>query len=94
MGCLVFEFLGLIENQTPNEFSPAWFIICAGCVPKDIRDCFGSSNEFIKSISQNDKSSAIKSRDISPVLLEEAHFVASCTYEKGTIWGDKASVLN
>lgn len=58
---------------------------------KDMRDFFGPSNEFLKSLSKNDNSNAIKGGDIelSPILLKEAHFLASCTYEKGTKWGEK-----
>jgi len=69
------------------------FIIHTGSLPKDRGDCFGSSNEFLKSLSQNDKSKAIEGREPSPLLLKEAHFLASCIYEKGTKWGDKASVI-
>ncbi|KAJ8441745.1 hypothetical protein Cgig2_009174 [Carnegiea gigantea] len=70
------------------------FDIHDGSVPKDMGGCFGSSNEFLKSLNQNDKSDAMKGREPSPALLKEAHFLASCTYEKGTKWGDKASAIS
>lgn len=56
---------------------------------KELRDSLGPSNELIKSISHNDKLNAVKGRDMSSDLVQEAHFLASCTYEKGTSWGQK-----
>ncbi|KAL8142776.1 hypothetical protein V2J09_015808, partial [Rumex salicifolius] len=50
------------------------------------RKNFGSSNEFIKTLDQG--ADKIITSDISPeTLIKELQFVASCTYEKGTKWG-------
>lgn len=54
-----------------------------------LKDCFGSSNEFIKSIGQIHKPKTIKDIELSSTLLQEAQFLASCNYEKGTKWGEQ-----
>ncbi|KMT12691.1 hypothetical protein BVRB_4g087890 [Beta vulgaris subsp. vulgaris] len=56
---------------------------------KELKESLGPSNELIKSLSQHDKPTVIKGREKSSVLLQEAHFLASCPYEEGTGWGQK-----
>ncbi|XP_057527716.1 cellulose synthase-like protein E6 [Amaranthus tricolor] len=56
---------------------------------KEARNSLGSSSEFIKSLRQIEKPNSAIDREISSVLLKEAHYLASCTYEKGTKWGQK-----
>lgn len=58
----------------------------------ELRYTFGSSNEFTKSLGQNDKPNETKHREISSDYLQvEAQFLASCVYEEDTQWGKKAS---
>ncbi|KAH9625483.1 hypothetical protein KSS87_018342 [Heliosperma pusillum] len=59
---------------------------------KELKSFLGSSNEFIKSVSQINKLDSLNGREISSVSLQEAHFLASCTYERDTKWGKKAMV--
>lgn len=70
------------------------FNIYAGLDLKEARNSFGSSSEFIKSLRQIEKPNSAMDREISSVLLKEAHYLASCTYEKGTKWGQKARFSN
>ncbi|XP_074319532.1 cellulose synthase-like protein G2 [Silene latifolia] len=56
---------------------------------KELKSFLGSSNEFIKSVSQIKKHDSMNGREISSVSLQEAHFLASCTYERDTKWGEK-----
>ncbi|CAL0313493.1 unnamed protein product [Lupinus luteus] len=49
-----------------------------------LKDYFGSSNEFIKSLNQNYTSNFASSLQTS---LEEAHLLASCKYEIDSKWG-------
>lgn len=67
------------------------FMINVGNNLAKLKDCFGSSNEFIKSIGQIHKPKAIKDIELSSTLLQEAQFLASCNYEKGTKWGEQVS---
>ncbi|KMT15688.1 hypothetical protein BVRB_3g056740 [Beta vulgaris subsp. vulgaris] len=56
----------------------------------ELRYTFGSSNEFTKSLVQNDKPNEMKHREISSDYLQvEAQFLASCVYEEDTQWGKK-----
>ena len=56
-----------------------------------LKRSFGSSNEFIKALRQDYKPSFINDGESSSMLLEEAKFLASCSYENQTTWGTKAS---
>jgi len=66
-------------------------MINAGNNLTELKDCFGSSNEFVKSLGQIYKPKAIANIELSSVLLQEATFLASCTYEEGTKWGEQVS---
>lgn len=55
-----------------------------------LREYFGSSNEFIKSLTQNYTSVFFPGRN---TLLEEPHLLASCRYETGTKWGQDVGFL-
>lgn len=52
---------------------------------------FGSSNEFINSLTQKYTSGA--SSDDWNALLEQAQLLASCKFEIGTKWGQEVSRL-
>ncbi|KAL2321115.1 hypothetical protein Fmac_030084 [Flemingia macrophylla] len=55
-----------------------------------LKEYFGTSNEFIKSLTQN------YIRDLAfgkNTLLEEPHLLASCEYEIGSKWGQEESRL-
>ncbi|CAO2820933.1 unnamed protein product [Amaranthus hypochondriacus] len=55
---------------------------------KDARCSFGSSNELIHCLSQNEQPCATKPREtLFDHRLQEAELLASCTYEKDTQWG-------
>ncbi|KAK9672827.1 hypothetical protein RND81_12G127400 [Saponaria officinalis] len=57
---------------------------------KKLKSFLGSSNELIKSLTQiNMLHSSTKDKESPHVLLQEAHFLASCTYERDTKWGEK-----
>ncbi|XP_061353622.1 cellulose synthase-like protein G2 [Gastrolobium bilobum] len=55
-----------------------------------LKEYFGSSNEFIKSLNQNYTSDLASGRNS---LLEEPHLLASCKYEIGTKWGQEVGFL-
>ena len=57
----------------------------------ELKRHFGPSNEFIKSLLQYKKPSAANDRDSSDTLLQEAKFLASCTYGSRTKWGEDVS---
>ncbi|KAK7400632.1 hypothetical protein VNO78_11860 [Psophocarpus tetragonolobus] len=52
-----------------------------------LKESFGSSNEFIRSLSQNYTSDLVSGQKYA--LLGEPHFLASCNYEIGTKWGQE-----
>ncbi|KAK7362782.1 hypothetical protein VNO77_04904 [Canavalia gladiata] len=54
------------------------------------KEYLGSSNEFIRSLTQNYKSDLVSGQN---VLLEEPHLLASCEYEIGTKWGNEVGFL-
>ncbi|KAH6770011.1 hypothetical protein C2S52_014814 [Perilla frutescens var. hirtella] len=56
-----------------------------------LRKSFGSSNEFIKSIYRNYEPQLGEDRNPSVVLQKELQLLASCAYDIGTEWGEKAS---
>lgn len=55
----------------------------------ELKRYFGPSNEFIKSLFQYKKPTVTK--DSSNALLQEAKFLASCTYGSETRWGEDVS---
>ena len=55
-----------------------------------LKENFGSSHEFIKSLTQNYTSYLVSGRN---ALLEEPHLLASCKYETGTKWGQEVPEL-
>ncbi|KAK7319743.1 hypothetical protein RJT34_04468 [Clitoria ternatea] len=55
-----------------------------------LKEYFGSSNDFIKSVAQNCTSDLAYDRN---ALLEEPRLLASCEYEIGTKWGQEVGFL-
>ncbi|RDY14642.1 Cellulose synthase-like protein G2, partial [Mucuna pruriens] len=55
-----------------------------------LKEYFGSSNEFIRSLTHNYTSDLAFGKN---ALLEESHLLASCNYEKGTKWGQEVGFL-
>ncbi|KAA8527739.1 hypothetical protein F0562_035392 [Nyssa sinensis] len=60
---------------------------------KKLKQAFGPSNEFVKSVNPKYSPRIINGEECSKVLQQEAQFLASCTYEKHTKWGEEASFL-
>ncbi|XVE65889.1 hypothetical protein DITRI_Ditri08aG0035700 [Diplodiscus trichospermus] len=59
-----------------------------------LKNLFGSSNEFIKSLHQNYKPNLNNDGECSNMmLLEEAKVLASCSYEDQTKWGKEVGFL-
>ncbi|XP_011030535.1 PREDICTED: cellulose synthase-like protein G1 [Populus euphratica] len=58
-----------------------------------LKQSFGHSNEFIRSIHNIYQYSAIKNTESSCKLQQEAQFLSSCTYEKNTLWGEQMGFL-
>ncbi|KAJ4969098.1 hypothetical protein NE237_015799 [Protea cynaroides] len=57
-----------------------------------LRSCFGNSNKLIASLHQNYHHIPIIGES-SNELLQEAQILASCSYEKGTQWGEQKGFL-
>ncbi|KAK0608867.1 hypothetical protein LWI29_037198 [Acer saccharum] len=55
----------------------------------ELKNSFGSSNLFVKSIRQN----IVDGGNLSSTLLQEAKVLASSTYESNTEWGEKVGFL-
>lgn len=54
-----------------------------------LEEYFGSSNEFLKSLSQNYISSNMRTDEHA--LQVETQLLASCNYEIGTKWGQEVT---
>ncbi|XP_052483980.1 cellulose synthase-like protein G2 [Gossypium raimondii] len=73
--------------------------LCCHSIKKDIdlrelKDSFGPSNEFIKSLRQDYKKPNLNDNgEASNMLLEEAKVLASCSYEDHTKWGKEVGFL-
>ncbi|CAK9165443.1 unnamed protein product [Ilex paraguariensis] len=59
--------------------------------PFQLKQSFGPSNEFIKWLNTGCKNNGIDREDLLDTRLREAKFLASCTYEKDSQWGQQAS---
>ncbi|ONI26600.1 hypothetical protein PRUPE_1G033700 [Prunus persica] len=59
--------------------------------PMKLRQSFGPSNEFIKSLHQNNKPDMLIHR--KNALLNEAQLLASCAFENGTEWGEEVGFM-
>ncbi|CAL8074787.1 unnamed protein product [Prunus armeniaca] len=59
--------------------------------PMKLRESFGPSNEFIKSLHQNNKPDMLIHR--KNALLNEAQLLASCAFENGTEWGEEVGFM-
>ncbi|TXG72255.1 hypothetical protein EZV62_000834 [Acer yangbiense] len=55
----------------------------------ELKNSFGSSNLFVKSVRQN----IVDGGNLSNALLQEAKVLASSTYESNTEWGEKVGFL-
>ncbi|KAK9665740.1 hypothetical protein RND81_14G132800 [Saponaria officinalis] len=53
---------------------------------REIRESLGPSNELLKSLTTNNN---LNLRELPSHFLQEAHFLASCIFEKDTKWGNK-----
>ncbi|KAJ0034611.1 hypothetical protein Pint_24642 [Pistacia integerrima] len=58
----------------------------------DLKNSFGQSNEFLKSLRADHKSSIDDGSDSSSKLLPETKVLASCAYEENSKWGEEASI--
>ncbi|KAL3506069.1 hypothetical protein ACH5RR_031451 [Cinchona calisaya] len=57
----------------------------------ELRNKFGPSNEFVKSLHQKNIISVLSNEEFSNTLQKEIQFLASCKYENKTQWGKEAS---
>ncbi|XVF38386.1 hypothetical protein REPUB_Repub20aG0097000 [Reevesia pubescens] len=60
---------------------------------RELKNSFGLSNEFIKSLRQDYKPNLNNDGEFSNMLLEEAKVLASCSYEDHTKWGKEVGFL-
>ncbi|XP_034686472.1 cellulose synthase-like protein G2 [Vitis riparia] len=59
-----------------------------------LRESFGPSNEFIRSLGQNYKPSVSEDgNSLSTIHLQETQLLASCSYENQTMWGKEVGFL-
>ncbi|KAJ4722626.1 Cellulose synthase [Melia azedarach] len=58
-----------------------------------LKNSFGGSNVFVKSLHPNYKHNNVNERNFSSALLQEAKILASCTYEYSTKWGEEVGLL-
>lgn len=59
-----------------------------------LRESFGPSNEFIRSLGQNHKPSVSKDgNSLSAIQRQETQLLASCSYENQTKWGKEVGFL-
>ncbi|XVF62936.1 hypothetical protein PTKIN_Ptkin09bG0048900 [Pterospermum kingtungense] len=54
-----------------------------------LKRSFGQSNEFIKTLCQDNNPPLLDGGESSSMLLKEAKVLASCSYENQTTWGSK-----
>ncbi|KAK7316614.1 hypothetical protein RJT34_00206 [Clitoria ternatea] len=64
--------------------------VMSGIDMQKLKEYFGSSNDFIKSLAQNYTSYLASDRN---ALQDESHLLASCEYEIGTKWGQEVGFL-
>ncbi|KAL5781828.1 hypothetical protein ACOSP7_006857 [Xanthoceras sorbifolium] len=57
---------------------------------RGLKNTFGTSNEFLKSLLV-DYRPTVNSKDSTSALLQEANILASCAYENNSEWGEEAS---
>ncbi|XP_039002085.1 cellulose synthase-like protein G2 isoform X1 [Hibiscus syriacus] len=60
---------------------------------RELKDSFGPSNEFIKSIQRDYNKPNLNGDEVSNMLLKEAKVLASCSYENHTKWGKEVGFL-
>ena len=53
----------------------------------ELRNSFGPSNEFIRTLNQDIAPKEAKTGEIAQEVSQETEFVVSCSYEKETKWG-------
>ncbi|XP_074278914.1 cellulose synthase-like protein G2 [Silene latifolia] len=58
-----------------------------------LKQYYGLSNEFIKSIQQSSCSHRIKQGELTSTQLSEAKFLASSTFEQNTKWGEMVGFM-
>lgn len=59
----------------------------------ELKKCCGSSNEFLNTVitSINDKQYDTIIKEFADDKIQEAKFLASCTYEEESQWGEEVS---
>lgn len=68
-----------------------FLIMYSGTDRFHLKHSFGLSNEFVKSLSKNTyKGNVIDKEESLNIMQHETNFLASCTYEKHTQWGQQA----
>ncbi|EOY05952.1 hypothetical protein QUC31_016528 [Theobroma cacao] len=60
---------------------------------RELKNSFGPSNEFIKSLRQDYKPNVNNDGEFSNMFLEEAKVLSSCSYEDNTAWGKEVGFL-
>ncbi|KAJ0803197.1 hypothetical protein HanPI659440_Chr03g0137181 [Helianthus annuus] len=61
---------------------------------KEVKQCFGSSNEFIRSLYKKYNAKVLDcEKDLFDESVQETKHLASCEYENDTKWGNEASLL-
>ncbi|XP_031275504.1 cellulose synthase-like protein G3 [Pistacia vera] len=59
----------------------------------ELKNSFGQSNEFLKSLRADHKSSIDDGSDSSSKLLPETKVLASCAYEENSKWGEEVGFM-
>ncbi|CAN4091833.1 unnamed protein product [Withania somnifera] len=63
---------------------------------RELKKCFGSSNVFLNTLiitSSNHKQNDNGIKEFSDNKIQEAKFLASCTYEEESLWGEEIGFL-
>ncbi|XP_050218118.1 cellulose synthase-like protein G3 [Mercurialis annua] len=60
---------------------------------EQLKRIFGHSNDFIMSVHNSSQQKILDNTGSSSKLLQEAQFLAKCTYEQDTLWGQQIGFL-
>ena len=77
--CYLLSFF-ILHNYVP---------ICSDIDLQQLKQVFGPSNEFIKSLDQHNMPNKTEGGE-SSTMLQEARILASCSFEEHTKWGKEA----
>ena len=75
-----------------SSFMKIIFAKLTGIDLGELKNSYGPSNEFIKSLRQDSRPNLNNDGEVSHILLEEAKILASSSYEDHTKWGKEASI--